>query len=557
METHPYYKYAFEFKFSPNILETCRFFKQKYGWREFGFIDGKWRFNRLDIATELIRYYPSINIPDEIRLALIALDLNRQESSKQAKQANEIKNAIESSLKISGLKHELYDYQKSGVEFFINNNGKAILAFTMGLGKTATALGYVVHTQKKKTLVICPASVKYVWEQEVEKWTKLSTLTIDGSFSNEELASKFDEHDVFIINYDILRKFMKFLSWAKWDCLIADEFHFIKNNAAQRTKIVKMIARKIQSILLLSGTPLLSRPVELFNGLNLMDPDTWNNWRQFTIRYCNGHQGYFGWDARGSSNIDELQKRIGKYFLRKTKDEVLTELPPKRYINYPVELDAETRKKYQLATNSFLKYLHDVKKKRGNELKRAMNSEQLVKLGEIRQITTMGKIDAAEEIISNVLDSGEKIVVFSCYTEPLEILHEKFKKESVILTGKSSSEQRSGAIEKFQNDSKTKIFFGGIKSAGIGITLTAGTNVLFIDYSWVPADHAQAEDRIHRHGQKADSVTIYQLYSRNTIDEYMIDMLSKKRMIFDKLIEHKETGGQMMIDDIIKKMEKK
>jgi len=315
-----------------------------------------------------------------------------------------------------------------------------------------------------------------------------------------------------------------------------DEFHYIKNRRAQRTKYAKEIAKRVPGLLLLSGTPLLSRPEELFNGLNLLDGLTWNNWFNFTKKFCGGHFGRFGYETKGATNIEELREKISPYFLRRTKEEVLPDLPPKRYIDLPVKLDDKTREKYTIAKNNFVKYLRETKKKTNEEIMKSLFAETLVKLNELRMITSEGKIEYAKEVINNILDGGEKVVVFSVYNQPLEQLKETFGESAVLLTGNTEQKERARVIEEFQNNPNKKIFLGGIKSAGIGITLTAASNVLFCDYSWVPADHAQAMDRTHRIGQKADSITIYQLYAKDTIDHNMKNLLEKKQSIFDKIV---------------------
>jgi len=412
----------------------------------------------------------------------------------------------------------------------------------MGLGKTVQALAYIVHQKHKKSLVICPASVKFVWEDEINKWTDLKSLVIGPK--SVLTPDTIDKYDVFIINYDLLKRFLKFI-FIKWDCVICDEFHYIKNIKAQRTKFVKALAKKAKSILLLSGTPFLNRPVELFNGLNLMDPAVWNDWFIYTKRYCNGHQTRWGWDSKGATNIDELQKKISRYFLRRTKDEVLKDLPQKRFITYPVELEKKFSDEYRMAQTSFKEYLRDVKKKDDVDA-RSIQASKLVKLNELRQISSNGKVWALKEIAQSILDAGEKTVIFSAYNHPLEELKKYFEDEAVLLTGKTKAEDRKEIVEKFQTDDNVKIFLGGIKSGGVGITLTAASNVIFLDFSWTPADHLQAIDRIHRIGQTAKHITVYQLVCKGTIDEYITKTLGKKQEIFNQLIE----GGTAQVDII-------
>lgn len=499
-EKTAFYKYAFEFNFNPAILKFCQILKKDYGWKNFAFIDKKWRFNDPRIGLYIRTYFSDVEIDENAKIDFSLAEFGIQQEEIREQRAEEIKKAEDSDIEIPGIKGELYPYQKVGVEFFANSNGRAILSDTMGLGKTVQALAYLLHANKRKVLVVCPASVKHAWEDEIDKWTDLKYLIVNSKTEKKSFLS--DEIQIFVLNYDVLIKFYETIMATRFDCCILDEFQYIKNSKARRTKLAKIIASRIPSLLLLSGTPILSRPIELFNGLNLIDPRTWNSYYDYSKKFCNGHQGFFGWDDRGASNIDELQTRISKYFLRRTKDEVLKELPEKVFTNLPIDLDKITQKEYDMALKEFGRFLKEVKGKKTPEIMRSLQAEKLVKLGALRQITTRGKILAAEEIIQNTIDSNGKMLVFSCYNEPLEILYQKFKFCSVILTGKTSEEERANRITWFQNDPKTRIFFGGIKSAGIGITLTAASTVLFIDLSWCPADHSQAMDRCLAKGQE-------------------------------------------------------
>lgn len=558
-EQTKYFKYVFDFSYNEAIVNYCRSLKAKVGRGQLNYINKKWRFNDLNIMTAITKEHSDVSVDMNMQDDIEIFEVEQKRLKMRLEKGEKLKAATKSDMNIVGIKGELYPYQKIGVEFFINNNGKAILADTMGLGKTLQALAYISHTNQKKTLVVSPASVKYVWEKEVKKWTRLSPIVIEGKSSFSPLVHS--AHDIFIINYDILKKFFNEIYALQWDCLILDEFHYIKNNAAARTKITKMIASRIPRILLLSGTPLLSRPVELFNGLNLMEPQKWNDWIAFTKRYCNGKPGFFGgWEAKGAANIEELKARISRYFIRRKKEEVLKELPPKTFTDIPVVLTPKIRADYEAAVEDFQKYLIEVKKKTDDETKKSAQATKLVRLNELRQLTTAGKYDTAESIISDIIDSGEKVVVFSVYNDPLERLKEKFGTQAVLLTGKTNSEERKKAIDKFQKNKTVKVFLGGMKSAGVGITLTSASNVLFIDYSWVPADHDQAADRIHRIGQKAKNVTIYQLFAQNTIDSYMQETLEKKKDLFKKLIEDNVENTNVkenMITDLLTIIAKK
>jgi SWI/SNF-related matrix-associated actin-dependent regulator of chromatin subfamily A-like protein 1 len=542
----PHYAYSFFFKFNRNVIDYCKYLSEKYGFRNFIFGgENKWKFTKIEYAVELKDRYPEIEISDDIQVEFELAKYVISESVLATANALRLKQAKESNLEIKGIKGSLLPFQRVGVEFFINSGGRAMNSDPMGSGKSLQALAYVTTSGCKKTLIICPAIVKYNWKNEVNKWTAMKPFVIDSGTTENEVALDVIKADVVVINYDILKKFFNLLTSIEWENVILDEFHYCKDRRTARSKIAKKIIIKIPHIMMLSGTPFLNRPVELFFPLTMLDPKTWNDYYSYTRRYCDGHPSRYGWDDRGASNIAELQTRISPYFIRRTKKEILPDLPEKRFINLPIELDANTQREYTMAEEEFGKFLINIKKKTKEETARSLQAEKLVKLGALRQLTTVGKIDQTKEIIEGIIESGEKVVVFSCYIESLERLHKEFKDISVLVTGKTGSKERNDIVIDFQNNKKIKIFFGGIISAGVGINLTAATNIIFMDYSWRPGDHAQAIDRIHRIGSTASHITIYQLYSKKTIDQYMFKLLEKKQLLFDQIIDGKEIPKEM------------
>lgn len=547
-----YYKFAFEFPFDQGVLVFCRSIRDKFGFREFTYTAGAWRFNNSSIMFLIKDKYPEVTIDPQIQIEIEKEERRITEGKIMDKKAMELKEATVSTLDVQGIKGSLRDYQKIGIEFFLNNKGRGILADGMGAGKTIQSLGYIVNAGHKRTLVISPASVKFSWKDEVKKWTSLKVFVIDSQTIFSEIPYNTQ---VIIINYDILKKFKNDLLMAKFDCLIADEAHLLKNSIAQRSKIVKLLTKNIPSILFLTGTPLLSRPIELFNILTMVDPDTWNDYYKFAGKYCDGKQGYFGYEAKGATNLEELQEKISKYFLRRTKDQILKELPKKNHINYVVELDKETKRLYYKASNQFIEYLKQNKDKTDKEVEKAMRAEKLVKINLLREINTMGKLGAAKDLIDSIVESGEKVLVFSSFNAPLKELHEEYL-DSVLLLGETPVEERGDIVKKFQTNPDCKVFLGGYKSAGVGITLTAASNVLLLDYPWNPADREQSIDRAHRIGSTAESLNIYEFHTEGTTDQFMKKLLDHKQKIFDQVIDGKEAVEEEgTIEDMIKMIE--
>lgn len=550
----PYHTLAFEFDYRPERVAFCHLLKESYGWSEFAFQEDegnkRWVFSKPEIIRALKERFPTLEIDANVMAMLGEYGQFLLNDAERTETTGFLQDAKDSSIVIPGLKGELYAYQKVGVEFLVRNNGNAIIADQPGTGKTAQTIGYILATKQERTLIVSPASVKFSWEAEIRKWSKLKSVVID---SKTDIASIPHDVDVWIINYDIMLKHLPQLLKTRFTFMAGDEAHYLKNPRAKRTKAFISIARTVKSVALLTGTPMLSRPVELFTLLHIIDPHTWNNWYAFTTRYCAGHQGRWGYDASGASNIDELKQKITRYFIRRLKSDVLKELPPKIFIPRPVDMDAVHQKQYEAAEKDLKSFLKEFKGKKDPEVKKMLQAEKLVKLNLLREISSLGKLHAAEELIQDIIDSGEKVIVFSSFMFPLKALKEKFDTESVMITGETPEEERGAAVRAFQNDPEVKVFFGGIKSAGVGITLTAAANVVFIDYPWNPADVVQAQDRAHRPGQTAESINIYQLYTPGTIDAFMQGLLAEKQELFEKLIEKgvsPESTGSVM-DDVV------
>ena len=433
-----------------------------------------------------------------------------------------------------GCEVDVYDIQMSGEDKNFVADGVVV----HNCGKTAQSLAYIKHSGFKRSLIVSPASVKFSWANEVKKWTGLSAVVIDGKTN---LADIDADTNIWITNYDILKKHHPQLSKIHFDCIVGDEAHLIKNPQAMRTKAFRSISRSINSTVLLSGTPLLSRPSELFSLLNVVDPKTWNNWHEYARKYCDAKLTRWGLDTSGVSNAEELHARIKRYFLRRKKEEVLTDLPSKIFIDTPVSLDKETKAEYDAAATDLATYLRRYAGKQPKEIAKTMQAEKLARLNVLRMLNAMGKVEVTKDIADSIIDAEEKVLIFSSFVAPLEKLKEYYGDSAVMLTGQTPVELRGEIVKAFQENPKIKVFLSGIKSGGVGITLTAASNVIFLDYSWNPGDMVQAQDRVHRIGQKAESCNIYQLYAPGSIDEDLREMLAEKQDTFDKVIDGKES----------------
>lgn len=421
-----------------------------------------------------------------------------------------------------------FEHQKEAIIKLLEND-KFILADDMGLGKTSSAIMASIEVKPNKTLIICPASLKQNWKREIQNYT-------DKPIYICESKNYDDSADYVIINYDILKNFHSLKSKeesiiqkSKFDLIILDECHYIKNPQASRTKLINDICKDIKRIWLLTGTPLTSRPIDYFNLLSLVDSPVSKNWMAYVRRYCAGYQFTVGmnkvWNVNGASNLDELRERTAPILLRRLKENIL-DLPEK--IITPIYLKLKS-KEYENVMGEYFDWV------KNNPKESKSLSVQFTKLMKVRQIIANEKVKNTIELIENTLEQERKVIVFSNFTDSLNNIYEHFKKNAVKLDGSSTMKQRQDSVDKFQNEDKIKVFVGNIKAAGVGITLTSGDVVIFNDLSFVPADHSQAEDRAYRIGQKNSVSVLYPIFE-NTIEGIIYDMLDRKKKIISTVL---------------------
>jgi len=439
---------------------------------------------------------------------------------------------------------EMMPFQRAGLVFTEATGGNCMIADSMGLGKTIQALSYLAaHPDMRPAVIVCPASLKLNWEREAQAW--LETDDKIEVINGGKVHPLTGDTGIIIINYDILKKWLPELMRIEPQILIYDEAHALKNKASARSKAAKELAAVTPHKVLLTGTPVLNRPAELWHQLQIIDPFGYPDKRffQWHKRYADAKQNRFGWDFSGASNLDELAASLKTIMIRRTKEQVLPELPAKRRQTVLIPID--NRKEYDRADNEFLEWMAEQKGAEAAE--RASNVEQLAKIEYLRQIAIRGKMKQALAWIENFLESGEKLVVFATHKETIDRLMVEFSECAVKIDGSVSSEKRQAVVDSFQNNPETRLFIGNIQAAGVGITLTAASNVVFLETGWTPALLEQAEDRCHRIGQD-NAVNIYYLLAAKTIDVSMAAMLESKREVIDKITEDEDTLGFDLFD---------
>jgi SWI/SNF-related matrix-associated actin-dependent regulator 1 of chromatin subfamily A len=415
------------------------------------------------------------------------------------------------------------NHQKIAIEKLAGSK-RFILADDMGLGKTTSTIIAALETGSKKILIVCPASLKINWQREIENYSDRPVFICEGK--------KFStEHDFVIINYDILKNFHDpkskeptLLEQCNFDLVILDEAHMISNAQAQRTKIINSFVKKINRVWLLTGTPMTSRPMNYYNLLSIIESPVAQNWMAYAIRYCQGYQFKAGnrkvWNVSGASNLEELRDRTSKQILRRLKEEVL-DLPDK--IITPVYLRLQS-KEYESLMGEYYDW-YDKNPDQSSSL-----TVQFSKLMKVRKVIANEKTRQTIEFVENILEQGKKVIIFTNFTDSLQTIYQHFKKQAVYLDGSCSNSVRQQAVDSFQNDEKIRVFVGNLKAAGVGLTLTSAEVVIMNDLSFVPAEHAQAEDRAYRYGQKSNVLVYYPLFE-NTIEGVIYDILNKKKEI--------------------------
>jgi SWI/SNF-related matrix-associated actin-dependent regulator 1 of chromatin subfamily A len=417
------------------------------------------------------------------------------------------------------------EHQKEAVEKLAGSR-RFILADDMGLGKTTATIIAALETRSKKILIICPASLKINWQREIENYSDRPVYIAEGKkFSTES--------DFVIVNYDILKNFHdtdpkkkngSILNQSNFDLVILDEAHMISNPQAQRTKIINHFVKDIKRVWLLTGTPMTSRPMNYYNLLNIIESPVAQNWMAYAIRYCQGYQFMAGrrkvWNVTGASNLEELRDRTSKQILRRLKEDVL-DLPDK--IISPVYLRLKS-KEYEELMGEYYDWF-DNKKDESSSL-----TVQFSKLMKVRKVIANEKTKQTIEFAENIIEQGKKVIIFTNFTDTLQTIYQHFGKQAVYLDGSCSKPHRQNAVDEFQENDKIKVFVGNLKAAGVGLTLTAAEVVIMNDLSFVPAEHAQAEDRAYRYGQKSNVLVYYPLYE-NTIEGAVYDILNRKKEI--------------------------
>ena len=453
-----------------------------------------------------------------------------------------------------GLKIEPYPYQLQGIarglqlKRFINGDD-------MGLGKTLEAIATINKANAFPCLVICPNVVKINWQREWAKFTDKKAMVLTDSVRESwPFFWQTGMNQVFIVNYESLRKYFvrritKSEKWTLKDVefhqtinlfksVIIDESHKVKSTSTQQSKFCKGIASGKEYIILLTGTPVVNKPNDLVCQLGIMDRMIdFGGWKYFMGRYCSG--------PNGASNLKEFNFMLWKYcFFRREKAKVLTQLPDK--VRQVMTCDITNRKEYQDAERDLINYLKKYKEADDEKIQKSLKGEVMVKIGILKDITARGKLKEVVEFVKDFRENGKKIILFCNLHEIVDRLLAAFP-SAVCVTGRQNMEEKQASVDAFQKNPKTDIIICSIKAASAGITLTAASDVAFIELPWTYADCDQAESRAHRIGQK-DSVNCYYLLGRRTIDQKLYRIIEEKKHISNAVLGAEDNIQTNIVD---------
>ena len=482
---------------------------------------------------------------------------------------------------IPGLQKGLYGFQSEGVIFIDARKGNSIIADQMGTGKTVQALAYLqLHPELRPAVVVVPASVKLNWAREAEKWmTDPAVKVLSGKTPYKLNPSN---PYIYIINYDILRnetemkpkidkktgltvinpatgkpKMEKveirntgwgdFLSKISPRIMIVDECQFIKNKKALQTKAVLRVGKTAGRVIGLSGTPIVNRPVEFYNIIDLVKPNLIGSFWDYARTYCGATHNGFGWDFGGATNMKKLHQILSStIMIRRKKSEVLKDLPAKTRTVVPLEID--NRADYQKAANDIIGWIEDNVGE--DAAAKAKHAEILVQFEKLKQLAVKGKMKMAIQWIKDFIDTGEKLVVFATHKIVIDELMKKFGNIAVKIDGSTLVKKRLAIIDQFQEDPNTKLFVGNMKAAGAGITLTAAFNAVILELGWTPGEHDQAEDRIHRIGQE-NAANIWYLIADDTIENEIATLLDDKRKVLTAILDGEDVKDESILTKLI------
>ena len=489
--------------------------------------------------------WPALEPTEEAEEALAHL----REEHRRAEQAVALSYADDADLNVPGLGGQLRPFQRAGVRYALAQR-RTFIADEQGLGKTVQALAAIHADGAYPAAVVCPASMKLIWEREAQTWLPgRRVAVVHGRSHGGWVRSGAGDADLVVLNYEIVEAHLEGLASRELRSVVFDESQYCKDARRKRTQATLELSRSARPDALrlaLSGTPILNRVSELPSQLRLLD-----------------RLGDFGSGARvsrrfrGEAGLERLHWHLRAHcYVRRLKAEVLPQLPAKEMATVPVELDNE--REYRLAERDVIAWLEaqplDLRTLEAR-VANALRAEQLVRLGYLRRLAALGKLARALAWVEDFLSSGEPLVVFAHHRDVQAAVCERFP-DAAHLLGSDDARARRAAIDAFQHPGGPPLIVCSMQAASQGITLTRASNVAFLELDWTPARHDQAEDRCHRIGQES-AVTAWYLLAPDSIDEAMAGLLARKRGLIAAVTDGRASSEESMLTAVVHELRAK
>lgn len=445
-------------------------------------------------------------------------------------------------------KPEDRDYQNKAVRKIDHFNGRALVACEMRTGKTFIFLKWLMkHPEALPAVVVSPEIGKLHWEQKAKRYFGIRGQVLSGITPPSRRFLHTDKAKLYILNWEILQYWVQYLRAAGIVTTCLDEVHWIKERKTECYKATKKLVKGQPYLIALGGTPLKSRPIELFNILNLLRPDKWPSYIKFAFRYCAPARRPWGWDFKGSSNLDELHRNMSAWcMIRMLRKDKMDDAPKNRRI---VPIKISDPDEYAEAKHHFIKWL---RKRSLTKAKKAKKAKRLTQMGYLKKLAVDLKMPNTLKWIDKWLRMKKgKLVIFAIHKEVIKLLHDRYKGKCVVVDGSIRGRKRQLAVKTFQKDKKCRVFIGQIRAAGSVIELSKGAAVAFVEFDWTPGDMTQAEDRIFEEAK--DELRIYYLVAKGTIEHYLCEILQDKQDKISETLDGSKKKNRLSIFDLLQK----
>lgn len=451
-----------------------------------------------------------------------------------------------------------YPHQLEGVELIQKFKGRCGLFDDPGTGKSATTIWWAQKYLSEGTVVVvCPAILKENWRREFWTHGRIRAQVLHGRTPPRRLPPCTD--GAYVINYDILggaedgKAWWKLLRTAGVGLVVLDEFRLkIMSRATKSTKAVRRLCKGVPHVIGLDGTGgMNSGPAQMWPFLNICRPSVFPTWRPFGMKFCAPKFKPWGTEFKGASNTGELHSLLKSTLLvRRTKQEVMKDLPPKVHTILPLALPRKAVAEYRDAESTFAQWL--IKTAGWAKARASLKAQELTKWAHLRQLVARLKADLVTEYVRTFLDTtNEKLLVFGIGVKALERLHGRFP-GSVLINGKTKPTDRQLFVDRFNRDRRCRLFFGNVVAAGTGWSCTSASTVLFAELDWVPATHVQAVDRVEGISRGRPGAHAHAIYAvcQGTLEERLCKLIQARQRVLREILDGRADADLPVFDEL-------